>query len=304
MSFLYFLEGLRNPVLDEIMLLVTKFGEETFFMIVAMALLWCKDKYDGYYTLFVGFVGTQINQLLKVTFRIKRPWVLDKNFKAVEDAIPAATGYSFPSGHTQNSVGTLGSTALTVKNKIIKALSVAGIILIPFSRMYLGVHTPLDVGVSFVIAIALVLIFYPLMKAARKNDNVMRLIILALILISIAQTVYMSVTLWNAGEENLQNGLKNAYKMLGAVLGLAIVFELDTRFIHFETAAVWWAQILKVVLGLAITVGLKELCYFVFGFINCVPVSRLLSYFVMVIFAGTLWPLTFKWFSKLGKKKE
>lgn len=304
MSFLYFLEGLRSPVLDEIMLFITTFGEEMFFMIVAMVLLWCKDKYDGYYMLFVGFVGTQINQLLKVTFRIKRPWVLDKNFKAVEKAIPEATGYSFPSGHTQSSVGTLGTAALTVKNKIIKALSIAGIILVPFSRMYLGVHTPLDVGVSFIVAIALVLIFYPLMKAARKSDNVMRIIILALILISVAQAVYMSVTLWDASAENLQNGLKNAYKMLGAVLGLAVVFELDTRFIHFETAAVWWAQILKVVLGLLITVGIKELCYFVLGLINCVPVSRLLSYFVMVIFAGAVWPLTFKWFSKLGKKKE
>ena len=304
MKFLYLLENLRNPVLDEIMLIITAFGEETFFMIVAMVLLWCKDKYDGYYMLFVGFVGTQINQLLKVTFRIKRPWVLDKNFKAVERAIPEATGYSFPSGHTQSSVGTLGSAAMTLKNKILKVLCVAGIILVPFSRMYLGVHTPLDVGVSFIIAIALVAIFYPLMKAARKSDKVMRIIILALVLISIAQVIYMSVTLWDKAQENLQNGLKNAYKMLGAVLGLCVVFELDTRFIRFETAAVWWAQILKVVLGLALTMGIKELCYFVFGFIGNVPVSRLLSYFVLVIFAGAIWPMTFKWFAKLGKKKE
>lgn len=304
MEFLYLLEDIRNSFLNSVMLIITSFGEEIFFMIAAMVFLWCKDKYDGYYMLFVGFTGTQINQLLKVTFRIERPWVSDKNFKAVEKAIPEATGYSFPSGHTQNSVGTFGTIFATTKNIVIRILCILGIILVPFSRMYLGVHTPLDVGVSFIIAIALVLIFDPIIKAARKSDKVMRIIILVFILISVAQAVYMSITLWDEAEENLQNGLKNAYKMLGAVLGLAVVFELDTRFIRFKTKAVWWAQILKVVLGLLITVGIKKLCYFVFGFIDCVPVSRLLSYFVMVIFAGAVWPLTFKWFSKLGKKKE
>ena len=34
-------------------------------------------------------------------------------------------------------------------------------VLVPFSRMYLGVHTPLDVGVSFVLALALAAALYP-----------------------------------------------------------------------------------------------------------------------------------------------
>jgi len=116
MEFLYFLENLRTPVLDKIMAFITHGGEETVFMLIAMFVLWCVNKYEGYYILFVGFMGTQLNQLLKVTFRIPRPWVRDPNFTVVESAIPEATGYSFPSGHTQSSIGTFGTLARWNKN--------------------------------------------------------------------------------------------------------------------------------------------------------------------------------------------
>ena len=54
MDFLYFLETIRNPILDKIMLAVTFLGEEIPFMVAAMFVLWCVDKYKGYYLLFVG----------------------------------------------------------------------------------------------------------------------------------------------------------------------------------------------------------------------------------------------------------
>ena len=68
MEFLYALQKIANPVLDSVMLTITHLGEETVFLIIAMILLWCVDKYNGFYMLTVGFLGTQINGLLKVTF--------------------------------------------------------------------------------------------------------------------------------------------------------------------------------------------------------------------------------------------
>ena len=112
MEFLYLLENIRNVVLDKIMLGVTFLGEEIPFMVIGMLLLWCVDKFEGYYMLSVGFVGTQINQLLKVVFRIPRPWVKDPEFKPVSSAIKEATGYSFPSGHTQSATGNFGTISL------------------------------------------------------------------------------------------------------------------------------------------------------------------------------------------------
>ena len=77
MDFLYFLEGIRIPVLNEIMLFVTQLGEETAFLVIAMIIFWCVDKHTGYYILSVGFMGTLSNQFLKLVFRVPRPWVID-----------------------------------------------------------------------------------------------------------------------------------------------------------------------------------------------------------------------------------
>ena len=66
MEILYFLESVRVPFLDSIMLLVTKLGEETAFLVMALIVLWCVDKRKAYYLLYVGFLGTMANQFLKM----------------------------------------------------------------------------------------------------------------------------------------------------------------------------------------------------------------------------------------------
>ena len=91
---------------------------------------------------------------LKITFRIPRPWVLDPQFQAVPSAIPAATGYSFPSGHTQSGTALYGSLALSTKKKWQSIVAVLIFLLIAFSRMYLGCHTPKDVLTAMLISLA------------------------------------------------------------------------------------------------------------------------------------------------------
>ena len=108
MQLLYALAKLRTPFLDTVLGALTNCGGEIVFMAVAIIVFWCVSKSCGYYMLTVGFVGTIVNQFLKLVFRIPRPWVLDPDFQIVESARAGATGYSFPSGHTQNVVGTLG----------------------------------------------------------------------------------------------------------------------------------------------------------------------------------------------------
>ena len=101
MAFLHFLEGLRNPVFDAFFSAITYFGDETLFIIIGLLFFWCIDKEEGFYLLCVGLLGTVVNQFLKLYYRIPRPWVRDPSFTIVESAREAATGYSFPSGHTQ-----------------------------------------------------------------------------------------------------------------------------------------------------------------------------------------------------------
>ena len=84
MDFLYFLEGLRTPWLDAVVSALTHLGGETVFLVAALVVFWCVDKRQGYYLMSVGFLGTLVNQFLKITCRIPRPWVKDPTFEIVE----------------------------------------------------------------------------------------------------------------------------------------------------------------------------------------------------------------------------
>lgn len=161
MGFLRLLAAGRTAVLDGFFSGLTYFGSELAFMAAALLMFWCIDKRQGYYVFLVGAFGTICNQFLKLAFRIPRPWVLDPEFQIVEAARADATGYSFPSGHTQNIVGTTASLFACRKEKWVRIVCAVLMVLVPFSRMYLGVHTPLDVGVSFVLALALAAALYP-----------------------------------------------------------------------------------------------------------------------------------------------
>lgn len=148
MEILRFLEGIRTPFLDNAMAFLTQLGGETLFLGVGLLLLWCVNKRNGYYMLTVCYSGILFSQFLKIMCRIPRPWAVDPEFTIVESAREAATGYSFPSGHTTNIACTAGSVGITSRKRWIKWLCIAAIITVAFSRMYLGVHTPLDVGAA------------------------------------------------------------------------------------------------------------------------------------------------------------
>lgn len=304
MDFLRLLEGIRTPVLDTFFSLVTMLGEETLFIVIGLVFFWCISKKQGYYILSVGFLGTVLNQFLKLLFRVPRPWVKDPEFTIVESAREAATGYSFPSGHTQISVGTFGAIARWNNKKWVRILCIALCVLVPLSRMYLGVHTPWDVLVSVALGLGLVFGFYPIFKKASEKPKYMRILFLSMLAICLLYVGFVSFYQFPADidTENLASGVSNGYKMLGCVIGLLISFEIDTRHTKFETKAVFWAQILKLVLGLIPILIIKSLLKEpLLALFNGHDIANLIRYFLITIFAGAVWPLTFKWFGRLGK---
>ncbi len=308
MSLLYFLEDLRNPFFDVFFSAVTHFGEEMLFIVLGIVFFWCVDKKQGYYLLSIGFIGTILNQFLKLLFRIPRPWVKDKNFTIVESARAEATGYSFPSGHTQASVGLFGGLARLNKQRVIRIISIVLCFLVPLSRMYLGVHTPLDVGVSIIIALILVFGLYPLISKCFENIKVMRILLVSIVLLSVSFVAFASFYKFpsDIDSENLLNGIENSYKMLGCTVGILVAFEIDRKFINFDTKAPIMAQFLKFFCGiiplLGLMFGLKAPLNFIFGG-HCI--AYFIRYFIIVIFAGCIWPLTFKKFAGMfGNHKE
>lgn len=303
MSFLYMLEKIRIPVLNELMLAVTTLGEETAFLVIALIFFWCVDKKKGYYVMAVGFAGTILNQILKLACRVPRPWVLDPNFSILEQAREAAAGYSFPSGHTQCAVGTFGSIAAFTEKKALRLTCVILAVLVGFSRMYVGVHTPADVLTAAACALLLIFAF----KRPVLNGTVKQMKLAIGVVMAMAVMFLIYVELWQFPQDmdmhNLTSGYKNAYTMMGCMIGVAIVYVADLKWINFSTEAKWWIQIIKVIAGLGLVLAVKEGLRIPLEMILPVYPARAVRYFLIVITAGAVWPMSFQYLSKIGVKK-
>lgn len=307
MDILYALEKIRTPFWNGVMSAVTQLGGEVIFIVAAVVVFWCVSKWEGYYLMTIAFCGTVLNQFLKLICRVPRPWVRDPNFTIVESARAEATGYSFPSGHTQNAIGLFGGMARWGGRRWVRLGLTALALVIAFSRMYLGVHTPADVGVSFVLAAALVLGLYPLMRRAQEKPRYMGYVLAAMLVVSGAFVVFVEAYGFSADTdaENLASGIGNAWKMLGAVAGMTLAWLLDRRYIHFETQAVWWVQVIKVAVGMALLLAIKSgLKAPLLALLGHEGLAGGVRYFLLVLVAGAVWPLVFRPMSKWGKGKK
>lgn len=307
MDILYALEKIRTPFWNGVMSAVTQLGGEVIFIVAAVVVFWCVSKWEGYYLMTIAFCGTVLNQFLKLICRVPRPWVRDPNFTIVESARAEAAGYSFPSGHTQNAIGLFDGMARWGGRRWVRLGLTALALVIAFSRMYLGVHTPADVGVSLVLAAALVLGLYPLMRRAQEKPRYMGYVLAAMLVVSGAFVVFVEAYGFSADTdaENLASGIGNAWKMLGAVAGMTLAWLLDRRYIHFETQAVWWVQVIKVVVGMALLLAIKSgLKAPLLALLGHEGLAGGVRYFLLVLVAGAVWPLVFHPMSKWGKWKK
>ena len=304
MELLYWFETIRTPALDAAMSLVTRLGEETFFMVAALFVFWCVDKRRGYYLLAVGFTGTLINQWLKIVCRVPRPWVRDPHFTIVESARDGAAGYSFPSGHTQSAAGVFGGVARFTRRWWLRCVCLVLLVLVSVSRMYLGVHTPADVGVSFAVTAVLVLLLYPLIESTLWFPGRMYVILGVLLGVSGAFVAFVELFPFPADVDgaNLAGAVKNAWSMAGAVGGMLLACLFDNRLLQFPNRAPWWGQLVKLLGGLVLVVLVKSLLKApLLALCGGHQAAHALRYFLMVLTAGALWPMTFRFFERYAR---
>lgn len=310
MQFLEFLSNFRTPALDKLFLLVTELGGEMAFIAVAVIVFWCFSKRDGYLLLSIGFLGTVANQFLKLSFGILRPWDLNPDFEAVPEAIPDAGGFSFPSGHTQNSIGIFGTISLISKNAWVKAIALLICIIVPFSRMYLGVHTPLDVFFSVFFAILVIMATKPLMYKAYKSNAGMIIFLGVMAIIALSFLIYVELifdtsSLAVSQMHNYTSAQKNSYLIFGALAGVLIAFPIERKYVKFDESGKWYTQIFKAVIGLIIVLGLLEgLKLPLNAIFDENTIARAIRYGLIVIFVIDIYPISFKWFKRLENKIE
>lgn len=295
MKFLEMLSDIRNPFLTWFNSNVTVIGESTFFIAVLCLLFWCIDKKAAYRIGIVYVVSGLAVQSTKILCRVPRPWVRDPEFNIVPSAKRTATGYSFPSGHTQSVTALFSSLAFVTKRKLLKLLYFIIIFLVMFSRMYLGVHTPSDVVVAFVITIAISFIVNYYAENYSVHSSFIKRAIVFLVLITLATlgiATYVCVTVPDIPLRNMTG----PFKASGAAAGFIIGYCIESKYINFnEHATTIPFQIIKYIIGLALTVMLNlGLNYIVKTFFYGIIPFYFLSKMLIILFILCVYPIFIK----------
>ncbi|WP_461809748.1 phosphatase PAP2 family protein [Faecalimonas sp.] len=300
MNFLRFLEGIRSPLLNGFFQFITYFGQELLIIAFICTLYWCVNKRFAYILGFTYFTAGLCVQTLKITFRIPRPWILDPNFHPVKSAVPAATGYSFPSGHTQGATSLFAPLALHTKKRIMSFCCICAFLLVGFSRMYLGVHTPKDVLVSMGISLLFAWLITHFSSVLLDKKDYQKYIFLCLTSIAILISIY-ALLLLQSGKIS-QKYASDCLKACGAGIGFAFGWYIEQTYLAFDVKTKHiYTQFLKVIVGLSITFLIKlVLSYFIGNNIF----AKMVEYFILVLWILVIYPYCFSQIQKYPLQKS
>ncbi|MDY0276890.1 MAG: phosphatase PAP2 family protein [Acholeplasma sp.] len=242
--------NLRNNVLDYLLYGITQLGDVYIFILLLAILYWTVNKRFAYKFFFTFMVSAGINNAIKVLVARERPYKID----GIESIISDTSGYSFPSGHSQAvAVGFYGLMDEYGKNsRMLRYLLIAILILVPFSRMYLGQHFLTDVLIGVVLGIALAYLLFKLFDLMKDKEHIYPLYLIPVIVLTLILFL---------GKD--YDTYKELYVIGGGYIGFSVGYALEKLYVKHEVNAPLNIKIIKVLIGLVtvaiIYLGLKAI---------------------------------------------
>lgn len=246
-QYLLLLQELRNAtggIFDEFFNALSKFAVD-IMPFLPFVVFWCSDKKWGYRFITSWGLGELINGIIKLTVCAYRPWIRSDLIEPAGDSKVAATGYSFPSGHTTVATVTYGTVCVWQKDKRkwLSGLCVFLILLTAFSRNFLGVHTPQDVVVGLLVSTLIIWITGVVQKRVEGNEKLIDVLTLAGIISVILTLIYILLKPYPMdfvdGKILVDPGamMNDTFKACGAFLGLMVGSFVDRHYLHYEIPA-------------------------------------------------------------------
>jgi membrane-associated phospholipid phosphatase len=276
-DFLLWLQELRNPVFTGFFYLMTFIGSEEFLLLFLAVVYWCVNRTLGLRLALVMLASQFLNETLKDATNVPRPGA------PIVPLYPDTTlnTSAWPSGHAQNTAALWGTLAGLVRRSWVMALAGAVILLVGVSRLYLGLHWPIDVlsgwllgGLAAAIALALVARFPRVTVALVPPPWLLAGLALPLVLLALHPT-------------------NTTAKAAGAVLGLIAGWWLERRLVGFEAPAPLLTQVIKAVIGLVVAFGLRVVLKEVFAVLPWEIGADLLRYVILGLWITWLAPALF-----------
>jgi hypothetical protein len=185
---------------------------------------------------FAFLIATYCNAGLKDIFAHPRPYVLDPTVRLHEHG---ATGYGAPSGHAQSSVVVWGVLATQFRKRWLWVVAIVLMILIGFSRVYLGVHFPTDVLAGWTVGAVILAAFVAL---GPRIEDWLKGVSLA---VQLALAVGLPLVLALVYPGSISSVLTSVATLGGMGIGLA----LYGRQISFDAGGSTWLRVKRFLVG-------------------------------------------------------
>ena len=266
-----------SPAFDMPFKFLSYLGTEDFLLLAFPVVYWCFSRQFGVRLTALFLVSTYAVSYIKVAVNEPRPFTVDGRIKMLDPVNDAA----FPSGHTQGAVVVWGYLAAAFKRRWLTGLAIALIVLIPISRIYLGVHYPTDVAGGYVIGCLFLLAglyFIEPIEAWLSKKGLWW---------QIGLTVLVTVLLLLVFPTHDDNGVTEAALLCSGGIGLA----LERRFVRFSVEGTPTGQLLRLLLGLAVLMGLRFGLKAAFDPLGAEFTFRFIRYMIMGLWflAGAPW---------------
>lgn len=275
---------------------ITEFGAETIAIAILAAIYYCYNKDMGKTLGYICINSMMLNSVIKSLFMADRPFQYEgkEHLRVLNEAKDGATGTSFPSGHSQSAGSLYTSLIILFKNKWIRIISAVLLVLVPISRLYLGVHFPGDVVVGLLLGVGIALLGSFLINYFKKKGYSLY------ILYSISLVIFLPFVLFN-----INNPLVSAtFKAYGLYIGFVLGCLIEEKKVNFDYNVKWYYKLIRIIIGAILLLGIKSGVKVVFNMIDFIPsnILDLIRYFLMSLVGIGIFPLIFKKYEKKCEK--
>ncbi len=247
--------------------IITNLGEPLVFIVLVAVFFIAYDKKFAKNLAVSLMITVYINEFLKNIFKDPRPATNADPDKITLPENPAGLvepSYGFPSGHTQDAVGTWGYLAYHFKDKpkplVIPIIMSVIIFLVAISRMIIGVHDLQDVlgGFSFGLVALLLFIYLEPIVTEKVNTFSLNVKILLLVVISVGLSLLGIFLFPTSGTDLLPTPVAlsdtgNFALFGGVILGFGIGYVLENEKIQYDPSKLKAKQkILALIIGLVL----------------------------------------------------
>ena len=261
------------PQIEPFMAAITELGSFNFYLLTVPLIYWSLNKQLGTHLLYLLTLSNTIGEFFKQAFRDPRPFWYDPAIGLSEELT-----YGFPSNHSLVPPILFFVIADWVRKGWVWVASVILILLIMFSRVYLGVHDVPDVIFGFLIGMIILgsYLLWRKYSLKRFNNRILGQKLLAAVLICLVFTIITILIVVIIGDPVIENpdwavnyeegdraGLDGATANIASLLGFGIGLLFESARIRFESGGTAVKRTIRYLVGIVITFviffGLREI---------------------------------------------